>query len=458
MSGTARGAANESVMEAFVKLLVAEPEHCDRDELAVIVRRSLRVRGWLDSIDANVAARTARLAAEGRAEAPADLLSGGGRRGQREADAAARRGTLCEQMPAVGDALADGTVSAGHVDALANAARGLDDTGKQRLADCEEALVNAAASMTPEEFDRECKDLARSLSGDDGLSRQERLRRQRNVRRWVDRHTGMHKTLLTLDPLADSEVWTAITAAVNRARAAKQDDGLTFDQLQADTVVELITRPNGGDGGGEAVPEVSVLIDLDTLRNGVHDGTVAETSAGERLPVATIRRLCCDADIVPVVLGGDGEVLDVGRSRRLATRAQRRALRAMHATCAHPSCQVAFDDCRIHHVSFWEHGGPSDLVNLVPICERHHHVLHEGGWTFELFADRRTVWRRPDGTVWHDDTSIDRTRHDVPARPMPAASRSNGGEPGERTFDSDVDQLVFELNEALAAATNRAPP
>ncbi len=117
-------------------------------------------------------------------------------------------------MPGVGEALAGGTVTAGHVDALAKAVRQLDDEGKERLAGHEESLVEAAASLTPEQFDRECQDLARNLSGDDGLSRQERMRRERNVRRWVDKHTGMCKTLLSLDPLADAMAWTAINAAM----------------------------------------------------------------------------------------------------------------------------------------------------------------------------------------------------------------------------------------------------
>ncbi len=111
---------------------------------------------------------------------------------------------------------------------------------------------------------------------------------------------------------------------------------------------------------------------------------------------------------MPIVLGGAGEVLDVGRQCRLANRAQRRALRAMYRTCAHPDCTVPFDSCRIHHVIYWERGGPSDLDNMLPLCERHHHLVHEGGWTLQLFPDRRTTWRTPDGTVYFDGITTDR--------------------------------------------------
>jgi hypothetical protein len=123
-----------------------------------------------------------------------------------------------------------------------------------------------------------------------------------------------------------------------------------------------------------------------------------------------MRRLCCDAEIIPTVLGGSGEVLDHGRSRRTANRAQRRALRAMHRGCAHPDCQVGFSACRIHHIRWWwRDGGRSDIDNMIPLCERHHHLVHEGGWTLTMTPDRVATWRRPDGTLHHRGTTIDRT-------------------------------------------------
>jgi hypothetical protein len=167
------------------------------------------------------------------------------------------------------------------------------------------------------------------------------------------------------------------------------------------------------------VPEVSVLIDYDTLLNGLHHSTTCETSDGESLPVDTLRRLCCDANVVPIVLSGDGEALAVGRQCRTATRAQRRALRAMYRTCAHPQCKVSFDACRIHHVTFWFHGGVTDLDNLIPLCEVHHHLVHEGGWTLTMHPDRRTVWQTADGSVHFDGITMDR---------QPRAAATNGTE------------------------------
>ena len=251
--------------------------------------------------------------------------------------------------------------------------------------------------------------LERILSRDDGLSKQARNRRDRNVRRWVDRNTGMCHTHLQLDAETDARVAAALDAAIAAAKTRQQDSELTFDQLQADTLVDLITRtPGTASNNDRRVPEVIVLIDLDTLRTGLHDHGVAETADGNPLPADTIRRMCCDADIIPTVLDANGVTIDVGRERRVATRHQRRALRAMHTSCAHPDCTVRFDNCQIHHVTPWEHGGRSDLDNLLPLCSTHHHLVHEGRWTLTLNPDRTIELRRPDGTTHYTGTTITR--------------------------------------------------
>jgi hypothetical protein len=433
-----------TVLDAIVKLLVADPTQCGRDGLVLLARRSLRVRCWLDALDAAVAARAAQLAEDGTSADAVTVLAGGGRRSRRDAEAAAARGEVCSRMPAFAAALSDGALTGGHVDAVVDATRTLDEDAKARFAAHAETLAESAATMPPERFADEVREVARNVASDDGLSRHERMRHDRRVRRWVDKWSGMCNTKLSLDPLADARVWAAISAAVAAARAADQrDDDRTWDQLQADVVVDLLTR-DGAAGGGDVrrVPEVSVLIDYETLLDGLHEASVCETSDGRPLPAATVRRLCCDADIVPIVLGGEGELLDVGRQSRVATRAQRRALRALYRTCAHPQCTVGFDACRLHHVVYWFAGGVTDLANLIPLCEIHHHLVHEGGWTLQLFPDRRTVWRTPDGAVYHDGATTDR-------RP---------GTPRERCRGDPVREVAAELELALAGIASGAPP
>ena len=354
-----------------------------------------------------------------------------------------RAAQFVARMPDVGMALSDGAVTAGHVDVLVKATRQLDDAGQQALADHAEALVEAATSLSPEQFDREVGDLARLLSADGGLSRHERLRRQRQVRRWVDRHSGMCNTLLSLDPLADARVWTAFNTAVATARAVNQhDDDRTWDQLQTDAIVDHLTRQptDVAEGSAAAGAEVSVLIDLDAL---LHDSPgVAETADGQPLPVEVIRRLGCDGIVVPIWLTGDGEVLAVGRQRRLANRAQRRALRAMYRMCCIPDCTVGFEHCRIHHVTFWEGLGATDLDNLVPICERHHHLVHEGGWTLQMHSGRRITLLQPDGTTSYDGITTNRRptapitcQRQRPPPPMPPTTAAEIAEALQLALD-----------------------
>jgi hypothetical protein len=419
-------------------LAEADPAVCDRAELARLVTTSQQARDWLDALDARIARRADQLADLDGGDDPEAVLGGGGRRSGRDAAAAARRGEVCAHLPTVHDALAGGELSSGHVDALARLADNLDDAGRSELTTLEPALVASAREHTVEEFARQCRELERILSGDDGIGRLERQRRARRLKRWVDRTTGMCHTHLELDPESDARVSAALNDAIATERA-QPDTGRSWNQLQADAMVGLLT---GARAGEPRPPELTVVIDLPTLTDGLRDGSLCETSDGNPLPPATIRRLACDADIIPVVLGGHGEVLDVGRSQRLATRTQRRALRATYRTCAHPDCTVTFDHCRIHHVEPWEQHGATDLANLLPLCSRHHHQVHEGGWSLTLRPDRIIALTRPDGTRYFEGPSIDRAS--ARAAPMPSTDASTEGasSPGPvRTVATETGRL-----------------
>ena len=186
-----------------------------------------------------------------------------------------------------------------------------------------------------------------------------------------------------------------------------------------------------------------MLIDYSALSHG-GDARVAETADGQALPVEVIRRLGCDSNIVPIWLDGDGEVLAVGRQRRLATRAQRRALQAMYRSCALPGCTVGFEHCRIHHVTYWERGGATDLDNLLPVCESHHHLVHEGGWTLELHPGRRITLHRPDGTASYDGVTTNR-------HPISTTACERRRTP-PTTAEEIADELQLVLHEMCANA------
>jgi HNH endonuclease len=97
-----------------------------------------------------------------------------------------------------------------------------------------------------------------------------------------------------------------------------------------------------------------------------------------------VRRLACDADVFPVVLGSRSEVLDVGRTSRLVTLALWLALVTRDRGCAFPGCTRPPIASDAHHITHWADGGPTALHNLVLVCRRHHTLLHTTPWEVRL--------------------------------------------------------------------------
>ncbi|RJT96945.1 HNH endonuclease [Arthrobacter frigidicola] len=137
-----------------------------------------------------------------------------------------------------------------------------------------------------------------------------------------------------------------------------------------------------GDGlpaAGGHRPQVMVTIDHRTLLGELNRAGDA-VFAGQ-LPARSIRRLACDADLIPLVLGGKGQVLDLGRAQRLFPPHLRRALVARDKGCAFPGCTIPATWCEAHHITPWEHGGTTTLADGVLLCSHHHHRIHDGSWT-----------------------------------------------------------------------------
>ncbi len=118
---------------------------------------------------------------------------------------------------------------------------------------------------------------------------------------------------------------------------------------------------------------------------------------GLHLGRETARRVGCDAGVVVLSDGTDGEVLDVGRRTRTVPSALRRALRSRdRGQCQFPGCESR--RCDAHHVEHWAHGGATRLPNLVSVCRYHHRAVHEQG--FRVVAgdtDGQFRFLRPDG-------------------------------------------------------------
>ena len=141
-----------------------------------------------------------------------------------------------------------------------------------------------------------------------------------------------------------------------------------------------------GPGLGGAVLHVSVaLTDLEA-RTGAGE-VLGSTASGVLLSPEVLRRVSCDAALVPYVLGTVGEELDQGRLVRLFTRAQRRRLLRRDRTCTFPGCTKPGTWARAHHVLHWADGGCSEIENAALVCDQHHTYIH----TRRLWAQVRTT-------------------------------------------------------------------
>lgn len=188
--------------------------------------------------------------------------------------------------------------------------------------------------------------------------------------------TGEDRHLVIIEVSADALPGTS-SAAVDSVPAATPTPAAS----PTDT-----TNTTGGSGAVTPAP------DRASASGGVPAGTSQRCGvlgAGP-LEARTAERLACNGKIAVKVTDAGGEILYLGRSQRLASRAQRRALRLRDTTCVFPAChQTKHLDA--HHITPWSHGGPTDIDALALLCRRHHVIVHEGGLHLAPNRERTTA-------------------------------------------------------------------
>ena len=310
----------------------------------------------------------------------------------REASRVVQRSAMLDVLPEFGSALAAGSIVAGHVDVLADSLKKVSESDRETVLGQAEGLLRSARRLSVDQFAKHLRSEVSRLSCDKGLGVFERQRRATYLKFWND-PDGMVHLRGAFDPERGSVLLSRLEQRVEAMFHSGDVEvpvevGPGIEPNDHRRALALVASVNGTSGSTGTVmsprAEIVVHVDLDQLTGVAREAGVITTQHGVDLPAETVRRLACDADIIPVVLNGDSVPLDVGRARRLATVHQRRALGAVHETCAIPECQVKFAQCEPHHIQYWEHGGATDMSNLVPLCSRHHHAAHEGGWKLTL--------------------------------------------------------------------------
>ncbi len=300
------------------------------------------------------------------------------------ADASQPAGPVVPLYPAIAEAALAGDLS---VDAAGLITVGLetiaDRVPSDRLHALERRLVDKAVHLAAHEVRRM---VATAVARADLRGHEERERRQHADRylAWKEDHTGMVTFTGKLDAVTAAPIRTVIEQMVThgfRARRGQDPasaDQRTVGQMRADALFALCRHALGCNQTDRSGIRTTIVVrmgrrDLDTGRGlGRIDGTEQPVS------VSQLRRLAGDAGIIPEVLGGDSEVLDLGHTKRMFTRAQRLALVERDGGCA--KCHAPPEHCEAHHIRWWEHGGLTDLNNGVMLCTRCHHDIHRQGW------------------------------------------------------------------------------
>jgi hypothetical protein len=230
--------------------------------------------------------------------------------------------------------------------------------------------------------------------------------------------TSNHDGTMRVRGFFDAEAAALLTAALGSLSApAPAVDGTPDPRdagvRNADALLELCQRvtPSLPEVRGER-PTVAVTISWETLQAhraelrsrtglGACDASAASApgmfDTGAPTSVETVRRLLCDANVFPIVLGGRGEPLDIGRSSRVVPTGMRRALVARDQGCVFPGCDRPPSWCDAHHCVYWSKGGPTALSNLCLLCAHHHDAVHHDGW--EISMINGLPWFIPPPTI-----------------------------------------------------------
>lgn len=303
-------------------------------------------------------------------------------------EATAPRATLSgEQRPArhphVAAAVSAGrmgmTAAASIVTLLTKLALRVDSA---RLEDAERQLCDLAPGLRPDELTKLLARVEAHLDPDGVAPRHEELRGARTL--VIQERDGMLVISAKLDVETGAPVKAAIEslvgASLRRNEHSPDDDRDTrsVKQMNADALADICRHAIGCDRVSTA-PSATVVIrmDLEALENRL--GTATIDGIAQPVPAGMIRRLAADQQVIPCVLGGESEILDWGRARRLFTTAQKLAIAERDGGCI--DCGAPPMWCHVHHISWWDRdGGRTDLANGALLCTGCHHRLHSDGW------------------------------------------------------------------------------
>ena len=371
------------------------------------------LRQWLQStirVENRAAARRAAIVGELRrregAETAETVLREDGLLGRRRARSEVETAGELEHMPRTREGFQEGEISPENVRILAGA--------NQRGTINEDELVDDAKSQSPDKFAGTVRKHEQQQSRDDGVSKLEHQRSRRFAKITTDRADGMTVLYGRFDPITGARVETAVSRMMTELWH-KEDarDRATAGQRMADAVAELVTRQGKAEDGRPQDTRLLVMADYDTVSGQLGNPRLEN---GTPLPAGVLRRLACDAQILPGIFMGASIPLDLGRARRTASGSQRAALIARDKHCV--GCGAKASWCQAHHIVHWQDGGPTDLENMCLLCSRCHHKVHDQDWTVHKTPTGKYTLRRPSKHLGRSPRRTNRYRRPRTRKPL----------------------------------------
>jgi hypothetical protein len=271
------------------------------------------------------------------------------------------------RYPAVAGASLTGDLS---VDAAAIIASGLESVTDRlpslALHELERRLVEKAQGLAAYDV-RKLVVAAIARADQRGHRERERLQYQERYVAWTEDHKGMVTFSARLDPVTAAPIRSAIEQIVTAQFRARRDrdpshpDKRTVGQMRADALFDLSRHALGCRETESSGVRTTIVVRMTKADLESGDGLGRIDGVATPVSVGEMRRLAGDAEIVPHVLGGESETLDLGRAVRFFSRAQRLALIERDGGCA--KCHAPPEHCEAHHIRWWEQGGRSDISN-----------------------------------------------------------------------------------------------
>ncbi|MEQ3553257.1 DUF222 domain-containing protein [Pseudonocardia nematodicida] len=290
-------------------------------------------------------------------------------------------------LPATAERFADGRLSLRHVDVIAtvlssHAARRIDPA---RLEAAEQTIAEHACVYNPSELHSWATQLVEALD-EDGPEPDDAPPPEINTVKVIPNRTGGGGRIT--GRYDDAVMFDAIATALDALSAPKDNlDDRSWDERTADALAEICshTLDHGPTSltpevGGRR-PVIHVVIGLADLQNRARGALL---DFGGQCTPESLRMLTCDAAVVPIVMNGAGQPLDVGRVKRTIPDGIRRAVAVRDRGCAHPGCNRPPSWCEVHHINPWELDGETKLSNCVMLCKVHHRLLHHSAWTVRI--------------------------------------------------------------------------